>query len=182
MNIRRAGPAALLAGVIAASMQAGPVLADDSADRAAMFGCVGQHFTAADAGTMTSLSILVILDAQSNSDLRASLTDKRESIIADAAKLMTRLVEQDCTPQISAVVSSSPPGVVMGALIQELTVLSQRSLQGEDAKRAGVVLALDLVKKLDSKVALDLFGTRATPPASTATIPKTGNATPAATL
>jgi len=186
MRIGTVLPASLLTGVIAASLPAKAVLADDAPDRTTMAACVEQHFTPADAGTMTRLTVMILLDAQTDAkEFRAALADKRDAAIADAARLITRLAEQDCKPQVQAVNAVAPSGFLFKSLFQQLMVLGARSLQGEDAKRAGAVLALDLVKKLDSSVAVDLFGTNgkpATAAASTSTVPNTARVSTETTL
>jgi hypothetical protein len=176
-------PARLLAGIIAASLLAKAAFAGDASDRTALPACVEQHFTAADAGTMAHLTAMIILESQSDvNDFHAALADKRDAVISDTAKLITRITEQDCKAQVQAVTAVAPPGAVFKFLLQQLSALGMRSLQGPDAQRAGAVLGLDLVKKLDSNVAVDLFGANKQPTAPTSVVPKTTNAPPATAL
>jgi hypothetical protein len=180
MKTRIALSARVLTGVIAASLLAKAAFANDPPDRTTTLAtCVEQHFTPADAGIMTDLTVLILLNVGTDAnDFRAALADKRDPVIADAARLITRLTEQDCKPQAVAVNAASPSGFLFKSLFQQLLVLGMRSLQGEDAKRASVVLALDLVKKLDSNVAVDLFGTnrQATAESPTPAVPNTARA------
>jgi hypothetical protein len=164
--------ARVLTGVIAALLLAKAAFANDTPDRTTLAPCVEQHFTPADAGTMTHLTVMILLNVGTDAnDFRDALADKRDLVIADAARLITRLTEQDCKPQVDAVNAASPPGFLFKSLFQQLMVLGMRSLQREDAKRASVVFALDLVKKLDSNVAVDLMGRQATAGSTTPAVP-----------
>jgi hypothetical protein len=69
MKTRITLAATVLTGVMTASM-AHPVLADGSADRAALATCVEQHFTPADAGIMANLMTLHIIEGKCINDAR----------------------------------------------------------------------------------------------------------------
>jgi hypothetical protein len=105
------------------------------------------------------LTVLIVIDAQPNAeDLQAAFASKRDAVVANTAGLMARLIEQDCKPEFQAVSSSGNAGVGFALLFQQLMELGVRSLQGPAGIRAGALLSVDLLKHLDSNVALDLFG------------------------
>jgi hypothetical protein len=177
MRTRIALSAGVVTGVIAASLLVKDAVANDTPDRTALSPCVEEHFTPPDAVTMTHFTVMILVNVGTDAnDFRATLADKRDSVIADAARLITRMTEQDCKPQVEAVNAASSPGFVFKTLLQQLIALGMRSLQGEDAKRASVVFALDLVKQLDSNVVVDLMGRRATAALPTPAVPTTPSA------
>jgi hypothetical protein len=100
--------------------------------------------------------MVVPVDAQPmESNLHGILADKRDGVIADTAKLVTGLGEE-CKAELDAA-AGGKSGAAFGLLLQQLNQRSMASLQA-NGQRAAMVLAFDLMKKLDSSVALDLFG------------------------
>jgi hypothetical protein len=160
MNTPAIRPVLALTALVATSLAAAPAMAADTLDRAALPACVEQHFTPSDADAVARLTVMVLTDAQpESSNLHGLLADKRDAILSETAAIVTRLTEQDCKAEVHAFNASAPSGAVFGLMLKQLMTLGGRSLQGDSAKRAGVVFALDLMKKLDSGVAVDLLGT-----------------------
>jgi hypothetical protein len=155
---RRCGLCGMPVAIFLVCMLPPRAFADEASDLKVLETCVEKHFTGDDGGTIGHLVVMLLVDVQpSLEDLQAVFAGKRDAIIGDTARLMTRLIEQDCKPEFHAVTSSNT-GTGFPALFQQLAGLEMRSLQGPASNRVGALLALDLLKQLDSSVALDLFG------------------------
>ncbi len=148
-------------------------LADDATVHAALANCVGRHLKPEDNGTVVGMLILVLADAEPpESGFHELLEPKRDDIMSNVAKLVTRLSEQDCRQELMAI-SPNTAGERFVLLFGQIMARSGSSLQMA-GERVGQVFAIDLLKKLDSKVAVDLLGsavggstnssTRVTPP------------------
>jgi hypothetical protein len=178
MKIHVAILATVLAGAMAVSIPAKLAFAEEASDSLTLSTCVEQHFTPADSVTVAHFRVIALVDAQPDDDIRAALADKRDAVIADVAKLLTRLVGHDCKSQFQAINSTASAGSVFKTLSQQLYALSTRRTEGSNAKGAANVLALDLLKKLDSNVVIDLLGTnrQAAAASSTPAVPNTARA------
>ena len=97
---------------------AGPSRADDMANRAALASCLGQHLKAEDNATVMGVLMLLMSDAEpADSSLHGLLAPKRDEIMGNTAKLLTRLGEENCRAELMAV-STTRPGERFSLLFQ----------------------------------------------------------------
>ena len=147
--------------------------ADAASDRKALEACAESHFSSTDGQTVTRLLILVLIDiVPDQQDLQAAFQSKRDGVLEGTARLITRL-DQDCHREIQAV-NSSQPGAAFGLLFQHMIALTVRPFAAQPSNRAATLLGLELLKKLDSKVALDVFGSNTGAPVAANPKPAVG--------
>ena len=142
--------------VVAAALVSSSVWADAASDRAQLTSCVDQHITAADRTLMRRLMVLMLFPASSANDPPADeelqpLMKRRDAMAADTAAFITRIAHQDCKTEVQSLVADKVPGGVFAPIFSQLA----NSLQ-PDIRKGGMVLGLDIMKKLDSNVVLDL--------------------------
>jgi hypothetical protein len=163
--------------LVLVSLPALSAFGDEASDRNALANCVATHFTADDAGAMTRLTVIILTDADRNEEeLISALASKRDSIIGSTAILVTRLVEKDCKSEFAAV-NSSKAGAGFAALFPQMVALGMGSLKEPGLNRASAAVAIELVKKLDSNVAIELFGPNPTSPSTAAALGSDRNRT-----
>jgi hypothetical protein len=106
------------------------------------------------------------------------LMKQRDVIAGDTAAFITRIAHQNCKTEVQSLVADKVPGGVFTPIFSQLA----NSLQAE-VRKGGALVGLEIIKKLDSNVLLDLgivpeSGTQ--PPAATTTSssgPRTMNLT-----
>ena len=131
--------------------------AAETTAHAALANCVGQHLKPEDNETIVGVMMLLLADAEPpESSLHKALAPSREDVLSSTAKLMTRLGEQNCREELIAD-SPNEPGQRFIILFEQIMAHSDTSLKMAGA-RVGGVFALDLIKRLDPKVAADLVG------------------------
>jgi hypothetical protein len=141
---------------VAATLVSSSVWADVASDRTQLTSCVDQHITTADQALVRRLTVITLFPASSANDPPVDedlqpLMKKRDTIVADTAALITRIVRQDCKSEAQSLVADKVPGGAFGTIFSQLAA----SLQGV-TRRGGVAVGLEILKKLDSSVTLDL--------------------------
>ena len=126
--------------------------ADETTDKAALTACVDAHITPADEQTVARLMGLVTFTTSpagaTPTVLPQDLSALRESTVTGAADLLTRIVQQDCQSAVQAVAADKiPNGSAFALIVGQLIKGLQPSIQ-----RAGTVMGLDIMKKMDSNV------------------------------
>lgn len=142
--------------IVTAALVSSSAWADTESDRAQLTSCVDQHITAADRALMRRLMVLMLFPAPSANDPPADeelqpLMKQRDAMAADTAAFITRIAHQDCKTEVQSLVADKVPGGVFAPIFSQLA----NSLQ-PGIRKGGIALGLDIMKKLDSNVVLDL--------------------------
>jgi hypothetical protein len=154
--------------------------ADPEGDSQRLAACIAAHFTPADSTAMAEMTALLMVDSQAtNDDVQATFDSKRPEIFAAIGKVLARYAEQDCATEVRAAAASLPAGGSFKVIFQNMGQLAGRAL-GPAMTRISMSIGLELLKSMDTKVALDIFGPAMVPGQQSTALPQAppGSAAP----
>jgi len=155
---RSSGARVAWVGLLIAAQCVVAAHADPEGDRQRLAGCVSAHFTPTDSLTMGQMTAILIVDSQVTADdVQATFDTKKPAIFAAIAGIVTRLAEQDCVAEVHAAAVSLPSGEAFKVMFQTLGELTQRTMVPA-MNRISVSVGVELLKSLDTKVTVDIFG------------------------
>lgn len=130
---------------------------NETAAHAALANCIGQHLKPEDYETTAGVWMLLLADTEPpESSLHKALSPMRDDIMSKTAQLMRRMSEDDCRQELIAD-TPNEPGLRFSVMLEQFLGSGTYSLRMA-AARVGGVFVVDLMKRLDSKVAPDLVG------------------------
>jgi hypothetical protein len=134
----------------------GVAAADEASDRSALTTCLDAHTSPTDRQSIQQLLGVAIASASSSgavaSDVPKDLLSTRDTALTNLANLITRLTDQDCKTEVHAVAANKlPNGGAFAIIFSQLMKQIQPALE-----RAGIVMGLDLIKKMDPGVVMEL--------------------------
>jgi hypothetical protein len=132
--------------------------ADPEGDSQRLAACVAAHFSPADSTAMAQMTALLMVDSLgTGDDVQTTFDSKRPAIFAATGAILTRYAEVDCASEVRAAAASLPAGGAFKVIFQTLAQLAGKALAPGMA-RISLSIGLELLKSMDTKVALDIFG------------------------